>query len=145
MHYKALTSFLVAIPCVRAVVHSCYGGKPGEVGMKCLEEGSEWCDVACTNAIVCTNGTTRLKETCVPHSCTWVIDWRTDTTTAICPSETETVEFSTSGDAAVESQPNPGCLPTFRVGASCGSNPELEGAMRCDDTCSNVAGLPFCV
>lgn len=51
MHYKALTSFLVAIPCVSAVVHSCYGGKPGEVGMKCLEEGSEWCDVSCTNAV----------------------------------------------------------------------------------------------
>lgn len=52
--------------------------------------------------------------------------------------EPETVEYNAPGTAAIASESNPGCLPSFRIGASCGSDPKLEGTMRCDDTCSNV-------
>ena len=75
-----------------------------------------------------------MTETCAPNSC-W---WDMDTAKAKCLEEPETVGALMPGAPAIAFESNPGCLPTFRIGASCGSDGALEGRMRCDDTCSNV-------
>lgn len=65
-------------------------------------------------------------------------DWDEDTGKAQCILDEETVEHSKPGTASIASESNAPCLPTFRIGASCGSDPGLEGTMRCDETCTNV-------
>lgn len=55
MHPTALVSFLLALPCGRAVVvnppEPCLGGVNVEVGQKCLMESYEFCDADCTKRV----------------------------------------------------------------------------------------------
>ncbi|POS68796.1 hypothetical protein DHEL01_v212810 [Diaporthe helianthi] len=47
-------------------------------------------------------------------------------------------ETSTSRGLVASSEISPGCSAKFSIGANCGFDPTLEGAMRCDTTCKNI-------
>ncbi|KAG6359224.1 hypothetical protein INS49_012745 [Diaporthe citri] len=169
MSSKALVSFLFAFPCAVAAVRPCYDGFELEVGERCLLEGFEFCDWNCENVLACTNGTWHLVESCTVTDDSYCRILGAGKAKCILDEDEEPVEYKTSGAAAIASESNPGCMPSFRIGASCGSDPKLEGTMRCDDTCSNVgichngvfqvnspcapgrcqwnadSGLPFCI
>lgn len=74
-----------------------------------------------------------MKETCETDSCFWSSD-----TGAECIEDPDTVESHNPSVSAIVSESGPECFPNFKIGALCGTHPELEGAMRCDDTCSNI-------
>lgn len=56
----------------------------------------------------------------------------------MCSVEPDTAEPHNPRVSAIVSKSGPECFPNFKIGAFCGTDPELEGAMRCDDTCSNI-------
>ncbi|KAH8785417.1 hypothetical protein F5883DRAFT_534979 [Diaporthe sp. PMI_573] len=134
MHSTALVSFLLALPCTRAVVWSCLNGVNIEVGEKCFMESDQYCDANCTQRITCTNGTYQLMETCKPKAC----EWYRDTGTTECLSEPETAEPLIPGVHDLGLDFDAGCGPMITIGAQCATYTEREGEMRCDTTCGNI-------
>lgn len=84
--------------------------------------------------MTCTNGTYELTTTCADKkTCFW--DKGTGEAECVEDEDDETTILWVQGIAL---EPNSGCFPNFKIGALCGTDPEIEGEMRCDDTCTNI-------
>lgn len=84
--------------------------------------------------MTCTDGTYELTTTCADKKSCF---WHKATGKAECI-EDEPDETTIPGVPGIALESNSECSPNFKIGALCGTDPEIEGEMRCDDTCRNV-------